>query len=180
MKKSTASPKQKPKLDTQKELKNKLIEIFERMPIVQVGVSKMGISRATYYRMRIADADFKERADNALMEGRQYTADIVESKLLKKIDQEENLTAIIFFLKHNSKIYNQKLEIVIDEPGVKFSEEEIKEILRAREFSGLVNIIKREKEMRKKFMKAVEELDPTDEEGFQKLTKDIEKDLEDN
>lgn len=62
--------------------------------IISYACEKVGVSRSTYYNWHSKDADFKEKADEIT----EAIIDTVESKLLSKI-QDEDLTAIIFFLK---------------------------------------------------------------------------------
>ncbi|MEO3507414.1 hypothetical protein ABG849_24165, partial [Phocaeicola vulgatus] len=57
-----------------------------------------GITRACYYKWRDSDLKFKERAE----EVEEETIDVVESKLLSAINNDD-LTAIIFYLKTKGK-----------------------------------------------------------------------------
>lgn len=66
--------------------------------IVTYACSKTGISRETYRQWKLNDAKFKAKCD----EIEESVKDIVESKLLNKIN-EEDLTAIIFYLKTKCK-----------------------------------------------------------------------------
>lgn len=90
--------------------KSVAIEQLQRVPIVQVVCEKAGISRATYYRWRNEDVDFAQKTDEAITTGRGFINDLAESQLLKAI-QSEDLTAIIFWLKHNHPQYNNRVEI---------------------------------------------------------------------
>lgn len=62
--------------------------------IVSYACQKVGITRACYYKWRDSDLKFKERAE----EVEEETIDVVESKLLSAINNDD-LTAIIFYLK---------------------------------------------------------------------------------
>lgn len=66
--------------------------------IVSYACSKTGISRNTYYKWRKKDAKFKAECESVEEE----VVDVVESKLLRKIN-DEDLTAIIFYLKTKGK-----------------------------------------------------------------------------
>ena len=60
--------------------------------IVSYACQKVGITRACYYKWRDSDLKFKERAE----EVEEETIDVVESKLLSAINNDD-LTAIIFY-----------------------------------------------------------------------------------
>lgn len=66
--------------------------------IVSYACQKVGITRACYYKWRDSDLKFKERAE----EVEEETIDVVESKLLSAINNDD-LTAIIFYLKTKGK-----------------------------------------------------------------------------
>lgn len=91
--------------------KEQVIEKLKTLPVVQVVCQKIGIGRATYYRWRKEDKKFAMEADEALFTGRLFINDMAESQLLSQI-KAENMTAIIFWLKHNHPVYGNRLEIV--------------------------------------------------------------------
>lgn len=66
--------------------------------IVSYACQKVGITRTCYYKWRENDPKFKERAE----EVEEETIDVVESKLLSAINNDD-LTAIIFYLKTKGK-----------------------------------------------------------------------------
>ena len=90
--------------------KEQVIEKLKQLPIVQVACEKSGISRATYYRWRNDDPKFTKLSDIALREGRLLINDIAESQLLTAI-KDQNMTAIIFWLKYNHPSYTTRVEI---------------------------------------------------------------------
>lgn len=90
--------------------KQLLLTQFKKTPIVQVACEKLGIGRASYYRWRNDDEDFAEAADEALAEGAQLVNDMAESQLLSAI-KNQNMTAIIFWLKHHHNRYATKVEV---------------------------------------------------------------------
>ena len=90
--------------------KEQVIEKLKQLPIVQVACEKSGISRATYYRWRNDDTKFTKLSDIALREGRLLINDIAESQLLTAI-KDQNMTAIIFWLKYNHPSYTTRVEI---------------------------------------------------------------------
>lgn len=87
-----------------------LLQELLKTPVVQVACQKIGIARATYYRWRKDNPDFSQEADAALEEGSAFINDIAESQLLSAI-KDQNMTAIIFWLKHHHKTYTTRVEI---------------------------------------------------------------------
>lgn len=92
--------------------KNKelVIEKLKTTPVVQIACKKAGISRATFYRWKKDDEIFSKEADTALEEGSALINDMAESQLLNAI-RDQNMTAIIFWLKHHHKTYTTRVEI---------------------------------------------------------------------
>jgi len=84
--------------------KEKLLLKFREMPIIQVAVSQVGITRMTYYRWCDADREFTKEAEKAREEGVLYMNDMMESLLIKKA-KEGNLTAVNTWLKTYHKMY---------------------------------------------------------------------------
>ena len=87
-----------------------LLERLKKTPIVQIACEKCGVGRATYYRWRKDDPKFANMADEALSEGSLLVNDMAESQLLQAI-RNQNLGAIIFWLKHHHPSYANKLEV---------------------------------------------------------------------
>lgn len=87
-----------------------LLQELLKTPVVQVACQKIGIARATYYRWRKENPAFSQEADTALEEGSAFINDIAESQLLSAI-KDQNMTAIIFWLKHHHKTYTTRVEI---------------------------------------------------------------------
>lgn len=90
--------------------KQLVVEQLRKTPIVQVSCEKTGIGRASYYRWRKEDPEFAKKADQALAEGVALVNDMAESQLLASI-RDQNLTAIIFWLKHRHSSYSTKIEL---------------------------------------------------------------------
>ncbi len=93
-----------------KEEKSKLIEQIKKTPIIQIACEKTGIGRATYYRWRKSDWKFRENADEALIDGVALVNDMAESQLISAI-RDQNMTAIIFWLKNHHRDYRNKIEL---------------------------------------------------------------------
>jgi hypothetical protein len=87
-----------------------LLEQLRKMPIVQIACEKSGVSRATYYRWKKEDEQFAAAADEALYDGTALVSDMAESQLLAQI-RDNNLGAIMYWLKHRNPNYNNRLEV---------------------------------------------------------------------
>lgn len=94
----------------QKIQKEELLAKLKETPVVEVACRKTGIARATYYRWKISDDKFAKEADIALGEGSALVNDMAESQLLTAI-KEQNMTAIIFWLKHHHSAYATRVEV---------------------------------------------------------------------
>jgi len=88
----------------QEKEKSALIEALKEMPIVHYACKKTGVGRATYYRWKDTDRNFRRQADDALIEGRDFINDISESQLVALI-KEKKMPAIAMWLKHNNSRY---------------------------------------------------------------------------
>jgi hypothetical protein len=90
--------------------KELLLENLKTTPIVQIVCQKIGVARATYYRWRHNDHEFAKQADTALEEGSLLINDLAESQLISAI-KDQNLGAIIFWLKSHHPAYTNKVEV---------------------------------------------------------------------
>lgn len=90
--------------------KETLLNLLRQTPIIQVACSKTGIGRATFYRWRKDDEEFSKMIDEAIFQGKLFINDLAESKLIAAI-QDQNITAIIFWLKNHHWDYREKLEV---------------------------------------------------------------------
>jgi len=87
-----------------------LFEQLRKVPIVSIACEKAGVGRATYYRWKKEDTEFSKAADEALAEGTYLVNDMAESQLLAAI-RDNNLGAVMYWLKHRNPNYNNKLEV---------------------------------------------------------------------
>jgi hypothetical protein len=95
-----------------KDIKTKeiIIEVLKKTPIIQIACEKASIARATFYRWRKTDKVFAQAIDKALSEGINLVNEMAESQLISAI-KDQNMTAIMFWLKHHKQVYSNKLEI---------------------------------------------------------------------
>ncbi|MBU1164624.1 hypothetical protein KKA15_03615 [Patescibacteria group bacterium] len=93
--------------DKSKEL---IIEQLKKTSIVEYSCKKANIGRASYYRWRKEDKSFAEMADQAITEGSKLISDLAESQLISAI-KDQNMTAIIFYLKAHHPAYRNRVEL---------------------------------------------------------------------
>jgi len=91
----------------QKEL---LLEQLRKIPIVQLACERTGISRATFYRWKSEDKDFKKSAEQAILDGEALITDMSESQLVSLI-KDRNFHAIQLWLRHHHPKYNNRVEV---------------------------------------------------------------------
>jgi len=117
----------------QAHLRTQLLEQFKKVPIIHTACEKVGVARATYYRWRKENTEFCRAADEALDDGRLLMNDMAESQLLSAI-RDQNMTAIIFWLKNRHVAYTPRLQVTakteVDETLTPEQEETIREALR--------------------------------------------------
>ena len=119
--------------------KTQLLDQLKKLPIIEIACEKIGIGRATYYRWRKEDPEFGQIADEALFSGRNLINDMAESQLLNQI-KDQNLTAIIFWLKHNHPSYGNKLEVTakVDGQNVPLTPEQEKLVKESLRLASLI------------------------------------------
>jgi len=87
-------------------IKLKLLKEIEKFGNVYLSCQKIGIDKATYYRWKENDEEFKKRAERAEEIGRENIGEVAEYSLLQNI-KEKNQRAIEFALVNVSKKYKQ-------------------------------------------------------------------------
>jgi hypothetical protein len=115
--------------------KNAIVEMLRKTPIVQIVCERNGVSRATYYRWRKEDPEFAKSTDEALAQGTLLINDLAESKLITSI-QDQNMTAIIFWLKNHHSAYTPKLELTRPQ-AEELTEEQMKTIEQTLRLTGI-------------------------------------------
>ena len=84
--------------------RTKVIEVLSETPLVFYACKKVGISRATFYRWRKDNLEFRKDVDEVLKNGRAYVSELCEASMIKEI-KNGNLGAIKFWLQHNEPRY---------------------------------------------------------------------------
>lgn len=90
--------------------KQKLLDRLHKTPIVEMVCKQTGVPRSTYYRWRKEDVTFSEAADEALGHSSALINDLAESQLINAI-KNQNMTAIIFWLKHHHGAYETRVQV---------------------------------------------------------------------
>lgn len=105
--------------------KKAMIDALEKtLGIVTTACRIVGIARSTHYEWYNSDPDYRAAVDSIS----DICLDVAESKLFKKINEDEDITAIIFYLKTKGKKrgygYVDKYGLVMDgELLIKFVED---------------------------------------------------------
>lgn len=112
--------------------KRRLLIELEKSGNIYVSCLKLGINRATFYRWRQENKEFRKKADRATQDGRANNCDIAEHSLMRKV-KDGNMEAIKYILGHNSTKYkSSKTNKVILEHVTKNKDQELNEEERAR------------------------------------------------
>ena len=114
--------------------KTSLVEQLRKTPIVQIACEKLNIARSTFYRWRQEDKLFDRQVEQAIAEGNLLVNDMAESQLMAAI-RDQNMTAIIFWLKHHHTTYATRIELSgelrqKDDPLTKEQEEMIQQAIK--------------------------------------------------
>lgn len=105
--------------------KNRFLQELEKSGNVYLSCLKIGINRATYYRWKNGDKEFKKKASWAERNGRQNNCDIAEHALMINV-KEKKMEAIKYLLSHQSPRYKPKNRKIHIEHSNLFKEEELR------------------------------------------------------
>jgi len=120
-------------------VKDNFLQSLKKVPIVQIGCEKVGVSRNSVYRWRNDDKKFAEDMDLAIAEGEAFINDISEGQLLNMI-KEKSWPALAFWLRHRNPKFRDKVEIttkVIDE---KLTPEQEEIVRKALELGSIIKV----------------------------------------
>lgn len=93
-----------------KENKQMILDQLRRFPNIQIMCEKTGISRAAFYRWKEKDKNFSQKVDEAIAESRIMINDVAESQLITAV-KNGDMKGIMYWLRHNHKLYKNKVEI---------------------------------------------------------------------
>ena len=113
-------------------VKTAFLEQLTKIPIIQLACEKIGIARATVYRWKSEDKEFKKKMEDALREGETMINDMSEAQVISLI-KDKNWHAISFWLRHHHPKYVQRIEITTKEQQEELNPEQeaiVKEALR--------------------------------------------------
>jgi len=118
--------------------KQAILENLRKIPIIQIACERIGVNRSTYYRWRKTDPVFAKAADEAIKTGLSLVNDLAESQLIAAI-RDQNMSGIIFWLKHRHKAYKNKIEVSgkVKIDNDKVTPEQEQAMLKALELSSL-------------------------------------------
>ncbi len=118
--------------------KKKLLAKLAKTPIVEAACKQLGLSRATYYRWRKDDEAFAEACDEAIEQSAHVVNDLAEAQLISAI-KGQNMTAIMFWLKHHHGAYRTRVEVDarIEAIQQELTPEQADAVSRALQLAGL-------------------------------------------
>lgn len=90
--------------------KQSFLAILAKNGIIEAACQKIGVARQTYYRWRKEDVGFRRLVDKAILEGSEVADDVVESQLMKLI-QNGDRVATLFYLHHRHPKYSDRAAI---------------------------------------------------------------------
>jgi phage/plasmid-associated DNA primase len=137
-----------------KQAKEAVLAELVQMPIVQIAVQRVGVSRSAYYEWRSEDQEFQAMSDKAIAAGERFINDVAESKLVGLI-KDGNTTAIIYWLKNNHPKYSER-ELPDPEPRELPFDQQV-EMVRAMKLMGYRELVRTNDIRRKRFLRSVED-----------------------
>ena len=133
-----------------KQLKEKVLELLKEVPLVTYACQKLNIPKSTFYKWKEIDPKFKEKADSAINLGRSTVNDMAISQLMKKINEGETV-AIIFWLKHNSPMFDKKITLEIENKNDGYTKDELGVIVKSLKTIGYEYVVNENKKLTEKF-----------------------------
>lgn len=93
-----------------KNQKDLILEQLKKTPIVQLACERSGVSRATFYRWKSEDTEFKKSAELSIIEGETLITEMTEGQLVSLI-KDKNFHAIQLWLRHHHPKYSHRVEV---------------------------------------------------------------------
>ena len=134
-------PRDNEMVETRKSrMKEALLNVFKEMPIVEVAVKRIGITKDTYYRWLKEDEEFGKKAKEAMARGIEFINDMSESQIIALI-KERKMSSIRYWLRHNHPKYAPKLEITATfKPYEAMNDEQRADFNKAMELASMPEI----------------------------------------
>jgi len=117
--------------------KELLIEQLKKTPIIQVACEKVGLSRATFYRLRAKDKRFAEACAEAIEEGSAVINDLAEVQLISAI-KDKNMTAVLYWLRMRHPAYASKINLDIKHESEELTPEQAALVAKALRLANLL------------------------------------------
>ncbi len=142
--------------------KEKLLKELEKSGNVYLSCIKTGVNKATYYRWKNENKEFRKLADKAIRFGRENNCEVAEHVLMLKIKDKDS-RSIEYYLNHNSDRYRTKR----DSSVVIFHKKEIAPLIKHKTLEDLLW------ESQERLNKEEENLEPKIEEKKEELPPEI-------
>lgn len=125
--------------------KKRLLLRLVKTPIVEAACNQANVPRSTYYRWRKDDEAFAEACDEAVEQSASVVNDLAESQLISAI-KDQNMTAVMFWLKHHHRSYHTRVEIdaKIESVQQELTPEQAELVAHALKLAGLTTDINKE------------------------------------
>jgi hypothetical protein len=98
--------------DRQQREKEMILAQLRKMPIVSIACEKAGVGRTTYSRWRTEDEEFRQAADEAMLEGDGLINDLTEAQLFSLVKDKKHFGAIRYRLSHCHPKYADRLQLL--------------------------------------------------------------------
>jgi hypothetical protein len=122
------------------EMKQAMLNVLKEMPIIEVAVKRIGISRDTFYRWKLEDKEFEKQSQEAMTQGIDFINDMSESQIISLI-KEKKMPSIRYWLKHNHPKYRERLEITATfKPYEEMNDEQQADFNKAMELASMPEI----------------------------------------
>jgi hypothetical protein len=87
-----------------------ILEQLRQIPVVQYACVRVGIGRATLYRMLEDDPDFRESVNKAIAEGNAFISDLSIGGIIQLI-KDGNFAPMKYWLEVHDPKYSRKLQL---------------------------------------------------------------------
>ena len=93
-----------------KKVEESILTLLRKGHVLEVVCQQCKITRQTFSRWKREDAEFAQAVAEATTDGKEFLNDISEASLISAI-KENNLTAVMYYLKHNHPSYKTRVEV---------------------------------------------------------------------
>ena len=93
-----------------KKLEESIVTLLRKGHVIEIVCQQCKITRQTLSRWKRESVEFAKVVDEAIAEGKEFLNDISEASLISAV-KENNLSAIMYYLKHNHPSYKTRVEV---------------------------------------------------------------------